>query len=453
MAGEMDPADIQSDRFETIVGLLEAGNVAKLTRYAAGLHPADVAETLDALEDPEQKLRLFGVLQAPEASEVIRKVGETTHAILLESLGDARLSALLEHLDTDDAADLLAELPVHRRRILLQRVSPEIRHDVQDLLKYAEDTAGGIMKTEVASVSSGTTVREMTEYIRRHREDFHDLHNVFVTDARGRLLGTVPVRSLILASDETPADAIMERDVVSVRVDVDQEEVAHLFEKYELLSLPVVDSLDRLVGRITVDDVVGIIEEEATEDILRLAGVAAESAEQTGPTRAIRTRLPWLTLNLITASASAATIALFEGTIQTVAIAAALMTIVASQGGNAGNQTMTLIVRGLALGDVEPRQVLRIAGREILVAVSNGTMLGLVAGTAVYLWRGDLGLSMVLGCGILINLCVAAIAGTMVPLGLKSLGIDPAVASSVLVVAFTDILGFFTFLGLLTWIL
>jgi magnesium transporter len=242
----------------------------------------------------------------------------------------------------------------------------------------------------------------------------------------------------------------METDLVSVRTDLDQEEVAHLFEKYDVVSLPVVDSLERVCGRITIDDIVDVIEEEATEDMLRLAGVAGESVEVSGPMHGVRSRLPWLALDLIATAASAAVVALFEGTIQTIAIAAALMTIVARQGGNAGLQTLTLIVRGLAVGQIETPQALRIVGRECVIGLANGTALGLTAGGVVYLWRSDLALSVVLGSAMVLNFLIAAILGTLVPLGLKVVNVDPAVSSSVFVTAGTDMLGFFIFLGLLS---
>ncbi|MFQ5351959.1 MAG: magnesium transporter, partial [Candidatus Binatia bacterium] len=231
---------------------------------------------------------------------------------------------------------------------------------------------------------------------------------------------------------------------------VDQEEVAHLFEKYDLLSLPVIDEERTLVGRITIDDVVDVIEEEATEDMLKLAGVGDEPLGLPGPLTAVRSRLPWLGVNLLTATVSAATISLFEHTIQTLAIAAAFMTIVASQGGNAGVQTMTLVVRGLALGEVRSRNARRMLSREFLIALSNGAVLGVVAGVTVYLWRENLGLALVMGFAMIINLIVAAVLGTLIPLSIRRLGADPALSSPVFVTAGTDVLGFFIFLGLLT---
>ncbi len=442
--------ETEVDSRQELLDLLEGGNDARLARYAAALHPADLAEVIESLDDEETATRLFRVLTAELAGEVLRDLSEEARTRLSERVSDARLSAIVEYLDTDDATDVVAELPAARRRTLLHRASPETRREVEELLAYAEDTAGGIMKTEVAVCSVDSTVKQITDYIRKNGEVFHDIHAVFVTDDEDRLAGYIPLRRLILASDFTSADQLMEPEVISVSTDLDQEEVAHLFEKYDVVSVPVVDEESRVVGRITVDEIVDVIEEEATEDMLRLAGIGAQAAASSGPLAGIRSRLPWLALNLVTASVSVATIALFERTIEAVAIAAALMTIVASQGGNAGIQTLTLIVRGLALGDIETRNAWKLLGRELLVALANGAVLGAIAGGAVYLWRGDLALSLVLGSAMILNLLIAACLGSLVPIGLKWLGVDPAVSSSGLVTAGTDMLGFLIFLGLLS---
>lgn len=438
-----------SEMKQELLDALSAGDYGTVERIAGDLHPADVAETIDLLEDTRSQLRLFAILPSQQASEVIRELDESTIELLRDHLSDARLTSILEQLDTDDAADLIAALSEERQQIVLDRASPATRREIEELLTYSEDTAGGLMKTEVAAVDRSATVEEVREYIRSQGDLFHDIHNVFVTGEGGRLVGLIPLRRLVLAADFTEAEKIMEADPVAASVDLDQEEVAHLFEKYDLLSLAVVDPTGRLVGRVTIDDIVDVIEEEATEDILRLAGVT-EGAKIAGPAEAVRTRLPWLALHLVTASMSAVAISMFEATIQVLAAAAALMTIVASQGGNAGIQTMTLVVRGLALGNLEPRQFGRILGRECLTALTNGALLGSVSALAVYLWRGDALLGAVLGVAMLLNLLVAAVFGSLVPLGLKVIGIDPAVASSTLVTAGTDILGFLIFLGMLT---
>lgn len=435
---------------DQLAELLASGDIGAVRRETALMHSADLAEILDFLEEPEAKLRLYGLLGTEQASDVLRDASESTRDLILEHLSDTRIAEVIERLDTDDATDLVADLPEDRKHMILHRADPETRKELEDLLTYPDDSAGGIMKKEVAAVTVGSTVREIVDYIRDHADSFHDIHNVFVIDLRGHLVGVLPIRKLILAKPDTPVMQIMATDFVSVDVNVDQEEVARLVEKYDLLSLAVVDSLGRLVGRITVDDIVDVISEEATEDILALGGVSAEQAKAVGPLGTIRARFPWLGLNLVTATASAATISMFEHTIQTLAIAAAFMNIVASQGGSAGIQTMTTMVRSLALGEVTDRDTLRVLARECLTSAGNGLMLGLISGTIVYVWTHNVALSVVLGSALLMNLLISAVLGSLVPLTLRRLHVDPAVSSNVLVTAATDICGFFLFLGLLT---
>ena len=410
------PAETEIADHADLRTLLEAGDEAASRAAIADLHPADLADLLDALEEPERQLQLFRLLDPETASEVVREASDHSKASLARLLSDARLSAVLERLDTDDAADLLGHLEEERKDRLLRRASPEVRRNVAGLLSYPEDSAGGIMKTEVATATTSDTVREVIDSIRRHADDYHDIHDVFVTDAQRRLKGLVPLRALLLWDDETPLERFMTSEPITVDVDTDQEEVARVFEKYDLVSVPVLDALGRVVGRITVDDIVDVISEEATEDILKLAGVGHESFAGAGPIDAVRSRLPWLVFNFFTASLSALIIAQFEETIQKVAVAAALMTVISAMAGNAGTQTMTVLVRGIALGEARGPQARRLLAREAVTSLINGALLGLSAALIVYVWRGDARLAFVMGIALLINLQVSAAVGTLVPL-------------------------------------
>lgn len=430
--------------------LLEAGDEAAARAAIDDLHPADLADVLDAIEEPERQLQLFRLLDPETASDVVREVSEHTKASLVELLSDARLTAVLERLDTDDAADLLGHLEEDRKERLLRRASPEVRRNVAGLLTYPEDSAGGIMKTEVATAITSDTVREVIDSIRRHADDYHDIHSVFVTDEQRRLKGLVPLRALLLWDDDTPLERFMEAETIAVEVDMDQEEVARVFEKYDLVTVPVLDALGRIVGVITVDDIVDVIAEEATEDILKLAGVGDENFISASPMDAVRSRLPWLVFNFFTAGLSALIIAQFEATIQRVAIAAALMTVISAMAGNAGTQTMTVLVRAIALGEARGPQARRLLAREAATSLINGAMLGLSGALVVFLWRGDVRVSLMFGLALMINLQVSAAVGTLVPLALRSFSLDPAVSSSVLVTAATDWAGFFVFLALLS---
>jgi magnesium transporter len=435
---------------ETVLIQAELGQDEMVRAGIASLHPADVAELLDAIEEPELKQKIFNFLSPDIASEVLSLVSPLTQTELTEELSHAALGDLVERLDSDDAADLLAALPEEQARAVLEQVPEELSAEMEQLLRYPPDTAGGIMQTEHVEVPSGTRVDHAIEIIRRHIDEVPDIHNVFVVDDGRHLIGVLPLRKLILARPDDPVEQVMDRQVISARVDLDQEQVAQLFKRYDLLSLPVVDPQGTLLGRITIDDVVDVLEEEATEDIYKLGGLGGEDAVFDSPWRSIRRRLPWLALNLLTTTLGATVIAFFEGTIQTVAIAAAFMTMVAAQGGNAGIQTLTVIVRGLALGEVGLAHVKRVLFKELLVALGNGLALASTAGVVAYMWKGEIMIGIVLSLALVANLTIAAFIGTMIPFTMRWLEIDPAVASSVFVTACTDIFGYLTFLGFLT---
>jgi len=438
---------------ETLVIQAELGQDELVRAGIAVLHPADVAELLDVVEEPEVKQKVFGFLPPDQASEVLSLVSPLTRSELTQGLSSAALRDLVERLDSDDAADLLGSLPEEQARAVLNQVPEELSAEMEQLLRYPADTAGGIMQTEHVAVPSGTRVDQAIEMIRHHIAEVPDIHNVFIIDPNQRLVGVLPLRKLILAQPHEPIEKAMDRQVISVRVDLDQEQVAQVFKRYDLVSLPVVDAQGKLLGRITIDDVVDVLEEEATEDIYKLAGLGGEEAVLDAPWRSIRRRLPWLGLNLLTTTLSATVISFFEGTIRTVAIAAAFMTMVAAQGGNAGIQTLTVIVRGLALGQVSRAQVKRVLLKEMLVALGNGIVLGCAAGLVAYLWKGEPLLGVVLALALVLNLVVAAFIGSMIPFTMRWLGVDPAIASNVFVTASTDICGFLLFLGILTFLL
>ncbi len=317
-------------------------------------------------------------------------------------------------------------------------------------MRYDEESAGGIMQREFVAVDRRATVQQAVEAVRRRTADLPDIHNVYVVDEAQRLVGILPLRLLILSPGDTTVEAVMQRDPIVVHPGMDQEEVAGLFSKYDLLALPVVDDAGRIVGRITIDDAVDVIEEEASEDIYRLAGLGQDASVLESPWQSVRRRLPWLIINLGTAVLAASVVAVFEGTIRRVAIAAAFMTMVAGSGGNAGVQTLAVVVRGLALGELTFLNARRVILKELAAGAVNGIVLGIVAGLIAYLWKGLPLIGVIIGAAIVGNLCVAALVGVLVPLGLEWCGIDPAVASAVVLTTFTDVCGFAFFLGLVT---
>lgn len=445
-----EPGTGQVLNIDELAALVAAGDAAAIAGAVSPLHPADLAELLNALGRLESRQAVVATLPPAKAAIVLTLVAESARAELLEHQTVGDVGRIIEELDSDDAADLLESMPKDRARAVLEGLPGPFAARIQQLLRYPPDAAGGLMQAEYAAVFEGATVEEAIEIVRTLAETVPDIHNVFVVDQRFHLLGTLPLARLILARAGETVDGVMDRQVVSVTVDADQEEVARLFRKYDLVSLPVTDPRGALLGRITVDDVVDVLEEEASEDFSKLSGLGEEEPLYDSPLRAIRRRLPWLGLNLLTTSLSASVIGLFQGTIHTMAVAAALMTIVAAQGGNAGVQTLTIMVRGIALGQVSLGQARGILLKELAVACGNGIALGLAAGVVTYLLHGELLLAIVLGASLVVNLLVAALVGSVIPLTLRWLRADPAVASSVFVTACTDICGFFSFLGLLS---
>jgi magnesium transporter len=435
-----------------LVMLAEMGHEEQVQDAMRRLHAADAAELLDAIEEDDLRSRLFAHLDTARAAAVLSLLGDTARETLLDSLPETRLRGFLTALESDDAADILAELPREKVERLLQAIPPRLSADVRDLLRYDEESAGGIMQREFVALPPDATVDDGIDAVRRRAADVPDIHNIFVVDEHHQLIGVLPIRQLILANPRTALRNLMQAPVTA-HTGMDQEEVANLFSKYDLLSLPVVDAAGKLVGRITVDDVVDVIEEEASEDIYRLAGLSDQASVHESVRDSVRRRLPWLILNLGTCFLSASVVALFESTIQSLAIAAAFMTMVAGSGGNAGVQTLALVVRGIALGELTFLNARRVVWKEFMTGAVNGLVLGLVAAALAYAWKGVPILGVVVALAIVGNLCIAALVGVLIPLGLKWCGIDPAIASAVVLTTFTDCCGFFFFLGLLTLLL
>lgn len=435
-----------------LVMLAEMGHEEQVQEAMRRLHPADAAELLDAIEEDDLRSRLFAHLDTARAAAVLSLLGDSARETLLDSLPETRLRGFLTALESDDAADILAELPREKVERLLQAIPPRLSADVRDLLRYDEESAGGIMQREFVALPPDATVDDGIDAVRRRAADVPDIHNIFVVDEQHRLIGVLPIRQLILANPRTALRNLMQTPVTA-HTGMDQEEVANLFSKYDLLSLPVVDASGTLVGRITVDDVVDVIEEEASEDIYRLAGLSDQASVHESVRDSVRRRLPWLILNLGTCFLSASVVALFESTIKSLAIAAAFMTMVAGSGGNAGVQTLALVVRGIALGELTFLNARRVVWKEFMTGAVNGLVLGLVAAGLAYAWKGVPILGVVVALAIVGNLCIAALVGVLIPLGLKWCGVDPAIASAVVLTTFTDCCGFFFFLGLLTLLL
>ncbi len=460
---EMQQVDEFQERLTRLEALLAGGDPAALQAFLSELHPSDIADLVEYFDEEEDRVRILDTLSAELASETLSEMEAHQHPEeILAALEPERIGELLGELSADDAADLVGELPPKEQARVLATLTPVDAGELRELLAYPEDSAGGIMTTELVAISVHLTVGEAIGEVRRQaRELGGDFYSIFVVDLLRRLQGQVSLQDLIVSDPDTRIGDLVEPPVVTVPADLDQEEVGRLIARYNVPSIPVVGPGDVLLGRITWDDVMDVIEAEQTEDILRLAGIGSEEEVQGTWYEAVRSRLPWLALNVITASIGATVVLTFDSTIRAMAFLAAIMPVVAGLGGNAGSQALAVTVRRLALTRESAVRRWRVAAKEALVGLTNGAALGLIVGMLAYVLFHVVGIgptnpppSAVLGLVVMLamwgNVIVASVAGSFVPVLLERIGFDPAVASSVFVTATTDITGFFLLLGLAT---
>jgi len=415
------------------------------------LYPTDIAHIINRLEF-EQGDYLFSLLTTEDQGKVIVELDDDHREHFLQTLQSEQISDIVEELPSDEATDIVSELSEEKAEEVLEDLSAEDSQELKELLQYDENTAGGIMQKEVITVNQKDTVKKAIQSVRRAAKEDEGQHFyfVYVVDEDDKLVGSLSVSNLILLSPARRIYKVMDRDIISVKTDLDQEEVANIFKKYNLVSAPVVDYSGRVVGRITVDDIVDVIEEEASEDIFRLGGVGPNERISTPPLVSLRKRLPWLSVYLFTGLITSSIINIFHSTIESLVVLAALMPLVAGMGGNAGTQAITLMVRGIALGEVDFSNARKALIKEISVGLLNGTLVGFLAGTIIAVVYSNLMLGVVMFLAMVTNLFVAGLMGTVVPLGLKWAKIDPALASAVLVTTCTDAFGFISFLGFAT---
>jgi magnesium transporter len=390
------------------------------------------------------------VVQAlpPElSSQALAEMPEEAHAEETLAALDPDLAAeIVDELDDDDAADILGELDANTQEQILSAV--EDRSEVDRLLRYEEDTAGGLMTTHLVTVPDAATAGQALEEIRRQAEEADEFYQVFVTDSGNHLVGTLPFKDLVISRPERPVRDFMIDADIFVTPDVDQEEVARLMSRYNLPSVAVVDEEGRLIGRVTFDDVIDVVEEETTEDLLQFGGVSPDEELGAGWGSAVRSRLPWLSVNLLTAFLAGGVVYSFQHTIQRTLALAVWMPIIAGMGGNAGTQALAVTVRRLALGLLPVRVFTRVVGKEILVGIINGLAIGTVVGIVAAMMGEGYRLGLVVFLAMVGNLMVAGFAGAFIPILLERFGVDPAVASSIFVTTFTDVCGFMLLLGL-----
>jgi magnesium transporter len=425
-----------------------------LTNLLSKLRPGDIASIMLDLSEREQN-SVFSLLVQRDrqlAAETLKILGVDPGLDLLKQIPQEEIGKVLQRLETDSATVFISALPEEFAQEILAQMGVEESTEVQHLLLYEEETAGRIMTPNVFSLCEDLTVSEAIHTIQTAQE-LEVVFYLYVVDERNHLVGVASLRELLSVASSTPLKKIMTTDVISVTTETDQEEVAREVALYDLLAIPVVDQENKLVGTITVDDIIDVIEEEATEDIFHLAGVEASDHIHTPALTSVRKRLPWLVVNLAAALLAATVVALYEPTIARFSFLAVFLPVVAGMGGNSGTQTLTVMVRGMALGEVSWASGKSILLKELLVGMNNGLVTGILAGVVAYLWRGSYMLGLVLGGAMIINVALAGVVGTLIPLILKKLKIDPAIASGIFVTTFTDAVGFLSFLGLATYFL
>jgi magnesium transporter len=439
---ELDKSDIQRIR-QALEGD-EQGLKELLTEY----HASEIAILFDSLPQ-EARERIINVLPADIASVVISEMDYEAHPEkILENLDPEKRSEIVEELDYDDATDIISQLPEEQQNEILQDLDAEDAEHIRALLTYEEDTAGGRMNTQVLKVNSGLTKNEALEEIIRLSEEMEEFYTINVVDNSNRLVGIVSLKDIIKSKHTVHIRELVNDDFVYVTANTDQEEAARLLSQYNLTSIPVVDGEMHLLGRITFDDVIDVLEEENTEDILKISGVSEDEALSGNWKEAVKSRLPWLILNLGTAFLASSVIRYFEPTISRLVILSGYMTMIAGMGGNAATQALAVTVRRISLSDLTDQQAYRTVLKEFTVGMINGAINGLIVFIFALVYDGNLLLGLVIFLAMTGNLLIAGITGASIPLLLKRVGIDPAIASSIIITTFTDVFGFLLLLGL-----
>ncbi|HWI86687.1 MAG TPA: magnesium transporter [Sphingomonas sp.] len=446
-----EPSHDEDDRLtpdfvNAVVGHVEEGEIGQARALVEPLHPADIADLFE-LAPADQRQPLAEALVDLLDGDVLAEMNDWVRDQVLEALSAQQVADLASELDTDDAVAIIEDMDVEDQREVLRAMGPDDRAAIEEALSYPDESAGRLMQRELIAVPIHWTVGNVLDYLRGNDDLTEDFWEVFVVDAGHHPVGTCKLSWILRSQRKVPIADVMQREQTLIPVDMDQEEVALRFQKYALISAAVIDHNERLVGMITVDDIVHIIQEEAGEDALRLSG--AGDGDINEPIRlTVRTRLLWLLVNLPTAMLAAFVVGLFDGQIARFALLAALMGVVTGMGGNAGTQTLAVIVRALATNQVTSSNTWRMIGREFRIAAMNGAALGLLIGVGAFIFWHRTDLALVFGSAILINNLVAGLAGVLVPLTLERMRVDPAVSSAVFVTMCTDCMGYLSFLGL-----
>ncbi len=441
------------ERQRAVAEILNSGSFQSARDLIHALQPAEIADLLESLPLSQRAL-LWNYIELKDEGEVLLEVGDEVRESLLKDLDTAELIAITANLDIDDLADFVQSLPDKVTDEVLQSMTKQYRDRLESVLSYPEDSAGGLMDLDAVTVRSNVTLDVVLRFLRQKGDIPRHTDRIIIIDRYGIYKGVLPIRRLLTEAPEATVASVMRTDVDVIHVEMHDADVARLFEDHDLISAPVVDDNNRLLGRITIDDVVDVIREDADQTLLSMAGLSQEDDYFSPVMRSMRRRSIWLGVNLATAFLASWVAAQFADTLDQIVTLAILMSIVPSMGGIAGSQTLTLVIRGQALGQIGSGNTRWILTKEAIVGLLNGLMWSLVVALIAYLWFGDGRVGLVIALALIINMSVAALAGVLIPILLKKVDIDPAVAGGVLLTTVTDVVGLMTFLGLATlWLL
>ncbi len=440
---------IDGKLIEEVKHFAEQGNRQGLKKLIDDMRAADLADLIEHL-DPEERLFIFNLLEPDGAGEVLVEIETPVQERILKGLDNQAITEIVQGLDSDDAADLIGDLPDDRAREIIERVGDEVSEELEKLLPYPEDTAGGIMALEFVAVKADASVKDAIDTIREKREEVENLYYIWVVDDLGKLVGVISLKDLVLEVTDRKISDIMNPEVISVHVDTDQEEVARLVKKYDLVAIPVVGDDQRLAGRITHDDIIDVIEEEADEDISLMAGVIDQEIAEESTLKISRARLPWLIAGLFGGILAAAVINQFESSLEKILALSFFFPVIMAMGGSTGTQAATIVVRGLATGDISLMNTGKRLWMEMRVALVNALVCGILLALIVGTWVSDYGLGSVVGLALVLIIVNAGVIGSAVPMALKKWNIDPALATGPFVTTSNDILSLLIYLGLVT---
>ena len=444
--------DIDKEFIDDIKDLVDSKAEYLLKNILNNLHPADISEILDHLSEEERNY-VFQIIETEKASEVILELDNASREEILEHLDEEQISDILDEMQSDDAANIVQELDDETAQKVLNQLDYEDSQEVKELLQYDEDSAGGLMQLEYVNVYDTETVQEAIEEVREKSKDVEKIYDIFVVNKQEQLVGVLSAETLLVVFPGKLVSEVMNPEFVFVTVQQDQEEVARMFKKYDLVTIPVTSPSGKLVGRITIDDIIDVMEKEASEDVSKMAGSVNEDVTETSSFRISRSRLPWLFTAMAGELVAAFVLSRFENSIHTILALAFFLPIIMAMAGNIAIQCSSIVIRGLATGEIGIIDMQRQILKEIRVAGINGIILGIVLSVVVALWIGDIHVAIVVGTALVSVIFFAAFNGTVFPLVLKKLNIDPALAAGPFVTMTNDTLGILIYLGIATFFL